>query len=149
MSSEAEIVSRLIGDIYDAALDPALWPQVLQAACGFVPGAASGVFSKDSASRSGGINYAWGDDPRYTQLYFDKYVRSDPFTTAQFFFDIGDVVSIENIMPYDEYRETVIFREWASPQGYVDVLTTATMASLQGGLLLAKATRSTRPPRQS
>jgi hypothetical protein len=27
---EAEIVSDLVGDIYDASLDPALWPEVLE-----------------------------------------------------------------------------------------------------------------------
>ena len=31
-----EILSLLIGDIYDAALDRALWPSVLEKTCGFV-----------------------------------------------------------------------------------------------------------------
>ena len=35
------IESHLIGDIYDAALDPALWPGVLEGCAGFVGGVAS------------------------------------------------------------------------------------------------------------
>jgi hypothetical protein len=34
--SETVLLSRLIGDIYDAALDPARWPGVLEEACRFV-----------------------------------------------------------------------------------------------------------------
>ena len=118
---ELEDFSLLIGDVYDAALDPGLWPDVLQRVCGFVGGAAAGLLSKDSANQSGEMYYVWGDAPEFTQLYFNKYVRLDPFTTAQFFFDVGDVISIDNVMPYDEYKETLVFKEWAQPQGYVDV----------------------------
>src|ERR1700694_2181353 len=53
MVPEFEDFSLLIGDVYDAALDPGLWPHVLQRVCGFVGGAASGLFSKDSANQSG------------------------------------------------------------------------------------------------
>src|SRR5258708_2141455 len=120
MVSELEEVSLLIGDVYDAALDPGLWPHILERVCGFVGGAASGLFSKDSAHQSGEMFYTWGDDPKFTQLYFNKYVKLDPFTTAHFFFNVGDVVSIDNVMPYDEYKETLVFREWVKPQGYVD-----------------------------
>jgi hypothetical protein len=38
---EAEQVSQLIGDIYDASLDPALWPHVLEQTSSFVRGAAA------------------------------------------------------------------------------------------------------------
>ena len=33
-----EKVSRLVGEIYDASLDAALWPRVLEQAAGFVRG---------------------------------------------------------------------------------------------------------------
>jgi DNA-binding CsgD family transcriptional regulator len=123
MVPEFEDFSLLIGDVYDAALDPGLWPHVLQRVCGYVGGAASGLFSKDSANQSGEMFYRWGDNPEFTQLYFNKYVKLDPFTTAHFFFEIGDVISIDNVMPYDEYKETLVFKEWVRPQGYVDVAT--------------------------
>jgi hypothetical protein len=36
--SEATRLSRLIGDIYDAALDPALWPHARRDVASFVDG---------------------------------------------------------------------------------------------------------------
>ena len=33
---ELEQVSALIGDIYDAALDPKLWPSVFESTCKYV-----------------------------------------------------------------------------------------------------------------
>jgi hypothetical protein len=85
MPSESKVVSGLVTDIYDAALDPSLWVSVLEQACEFVRGAASGLFAKDPADRTGDMYYALGDDPHYRELYFHKYVKCDPFTTAQFF----------------------------------------------------------------
>jgi len=37
---EAEELSRVIGDVYDASLDPALWPNAIESICDYV-GAAS------------------------------------------------------------------------------------------------------------
>ena len=42
--SEIEKFSALISDIYDAALDPLLWSDVLKKICAFVPGAAANIF---------------------------------------------------------------------------------------------------------
>ena len=118
--TDAQHVSSLIGDIYDAALDPELWPTVLEKSCGFVRGVASNLYSEDSAAKTGNIHYTWGVDRHYGRLYYDKYIKYNPFTTAQLFFDIGEVVTIGDIMPYDEFLESLFYKEWAQPQGWVD-----------------------------
>jgi DNA-binding CsgD family transcriptional regulator len=118
--SEAEQVSSLIGDIYDAALDPELWPSVLEKGCRFVQGAASNLYSEDSAAKTGNIHYTWGVDRHYGRLYYDKYIKYNPFTTAQLFFDVGEVVTLADIVPLDEFRESLFYREFAHPQGWVD-----------------------------
>jgi len=46
--SETELLSRLIGDIYDAALDPARWPGVLEGSCRFVGSA--GLYLQDAVN---------------------------------------------------------------------------------------------------
>ncbi|HKA73667.1 MAG TPA: LuxR family transcriptional regulator, partial [Xanthobacteraceae bacterium] len=86
--TEAQQVSSLIGDIYDAALDPELWTRVLQKGCAFVGGVASNLYSEDSATRTGNIHYTWGVDRHYGRLYYDRYIKFNPFTTAQLFFDV-------------------------------------------------------------
>src|SRR5262245_40428368 len=67
---EFEQVSSLIADIYDAALDPARWDDVLRAARDFVGGSAAALFSKDVSVQSLNVYYDCGGiDPHYTRLY--------------------------------------------------------------------------------
>ena len=49
--NEIEQASKLIGDIYDAALDPALWGNVLEQTCQFVNGYDAGL-PLDSVART-------------------------------------------------------------------------------------------------
>ena len=73
---EAERLSALIGEIYDAAIDPTLWLNVLKDTAGFVGGSAAVLFWKDLASRRGQEFYQHGHDPAYVRSYWDKYVNS-------------------------------------------------------------------------
>src|SRR5262245_43871988 len=47
MVDPQEQLSHLIGDIYDAALDPALWVSVLETTCRYLGGATSALQSHD------------------------------------------------------------------------------------------------------
>jgi DNA-binding CsgD family transcriptional regulator/PAS domain-containing protein len=119
MTSEAELVSLLVGDIYDAALDPALWRGVLEKITGFVGGHSAGLGSINSISREPAAHYTFGCDPHYLQLHVDTYMKFDP-TSTMFFFPSEQVASIADLMPYEEFRDTRFYREWAQPQGFVD-----------------------------
>jgi DNA-binding CsgD family transcriptional regulator/PAS domain-containing protein len=120
---DPERLSALIGDIYDAALDPTLWGDVLRKAREFVGGYHAALSWKDAVAKRAGSYFDDGDMvPSYRQLYFDKYVKFDPFTTAQFFAEIGEPKSIFEVLPYSEYVETRVYKEWARPQGLVDAV---------------------------
>jgi len=137
-NDEANTLLSLIGDIFDAALDPALWPEVLTKTARFLPGVASAIFGKDAANRSGNIYYDdAGISPHYKQLYFDKYVRLDPANAGHFFSEIGAPVSTVDLLPYEEFLETRFYKEWVQPQGIVDFISavldkTPTSAALFG-----------------
>jgi DNA-binding CsgD family transcriptional regulator len=118
--TETRQVSALIGDIYDAALDPELWPRVLERGCRFVGGVASNLYSEDSATRTGNIHYTWSVDRHYGRLYYDKYIKYNPFTTPQLFFDVEQVVTLGDIVSHAEFRESLFYNEWAKPQGWID-----------------------------
>jgi DNA-binding CsgD family transcriptional regulator/PAS domain-containing protein len=122
MIQEAEVLSDLIGTIYDTTLDRALWPDALRKAAEFVAGSAAAIFSKSPAAGSGYVYYESGIDPYYQQLYFDKYVKLDPATTGHYFADIGQPVAIADLMPYQEFLETRFYKEWVHPQGLVDLV---------------------------
>jgi DNA-binding CsgD family transcriptional regulator len=116
---ERELPSALIGCIYDAALDPTLWRGVLQKIAAYTGGQSAGLASMDSVSKAADAHYTFGCDPHYLQLQIDTYAKFDP-TSALFLFAPGQVVSIGDLMPYDEYLETRFYLEWAQPQGWVD-----------------------------
>jgi DNA-binding CsgD family transcriptional regulator len=115
-----EQISQLIGDIYDAALKPELWPRALEGLCGFVGGSMANIFWQDVAGKSAKKLFEWGNDPRYTDLYMEKYAKIDPLFPAAYFFSVGEVFSQSDIMPYEELYETRIYKEWIQPQGYID-----------------------------
>jgi DNA-binding CsgD family transcriptional regulator len=133
--SEPEQLFALIGDIYDAALNPALWVGVLEKTARFVGGPAAGLFWQDAASKSGDAAYGYGIEPYYQELYFEKYIKLDPLLIGHFFAEVEQPVSVSDIMPYDEFLETRAYLEWGRPQGLVDTLNvvldkTATSAAM-------------------
>jgi DNA-binding CsgD family transcriptional regulator len=113
-------LSTLIGEIYDAALDPSRWVEVLGKAARFVGGPAAALFFKSAASKTGAVAYDYGTDPHYRQLYFERYIKLDPSTTGQFFAEIDEPIATADIIPYDEFLQSRFYREWAKPQGLVD-----------------------------
>ncbi len=128
-------LSDLIEQIYDAALEPALWNDVVVSINDFVGGHACGIFSKDSSSQSGLTHYYCGADPHYIQLYSQTYARFDPLTTLP---PLGQVVSIPDLVNYDEYRGGRFYQEWLRPQGCVDAANVGLEQSSSNALLVNK-----------
>jgi DNA-binding CsgD family transcriptional regulator len=119
---QAEQCSSLIGEIYDAALDPSLWSDVVGKAARFVGGSAAAIYAKSPTALTGNLYYESGTDPYYRQLYFDKYIKFDPSTTSHYFADVEQLIATADCMPYQEFLETRFYKEWAQPQGLVDGL---------------------------
>jgi DNA-binding CsgD family transcriptional regulator len=113
-------LSELIGEIYDAALDPSLWSDVVGKAAGFVGGSAAAIFSKSPTDGSGSVYYESGTDPYYRDLYFNKYVKLDPSTCGHYFADVEQPIAVADLLPYHEFLETRFYKEWVRPQGLVD-----------------------------
>jgi DNA-binding CsgD family transcriptional regulator len=119
-------LSQLIGDIYDAALDPAQWPAALRESRAFVGGSAAALYAKNAVRKTGKMFAQEGDISReFRQLYIAKYAKLDPFSTGHFFAEIGQPIATADVMPYEEFLATRFYREWVRPQGLVDNLTAA------------------------
>ena len=128
----------LIEDIYDAALEPARWNDVVVSINRFVGGRACGLIAKDTASQSGLTYYYCGVDPHYIQLYADTHARYDHLTVLP---PLGRVVSIPDLMRYDDYSKGPFFHEWLRPQGCVDIANAVLESSSpESGVLLAVLT---------
>jgi hypothetical protein len=101
-----ESLSHLIGEIYDAALDPALWPDVLPKAAGYVGGQAAGLLAKSSLTNVPTAFFHIGIDPEYMRRYLDEFWRYDPCGAIEMLsFAIEQPVSTMDLLPYDEFRE--------------------------------------------
>src|SRR3974390_2490802 len=101
---------ELIGEIYDAALVPSLWSDVVGKAGHLVGCPAAAIFSKSPIAGNGNVYYESGIDPYCRELYFEKYVKLDPATTGHYFADLGQPIATADLMPYDEFLETQFYR---------------------------------------
>ena len=65
MLSETERASLLIGQIYDAALDPSLWRAVLAGMCKFVPAGFGILITEDAVSERAHVHYTSHDEAEW------------------------------------------------------------------------------------
>jgi len=135
---EAVRLSAVIGNLYDASLDPALWSAVLGEARDFVGGSGAAIFAKDVTAMTLTVFHHDGQlDPHYQRIYHERYMPIDPSNTAHFFSTVGEPMATADFIDYEEFRQTRFYIEWGRPQGLVDFLTvalerTATSAALFG-----------------
>jgi DNA-binding CsgD family transcriptional regulator/PAS domain-containing protein len=133
---ELEQISELIGLIYDASLDPGLWPSTLGRTAAFVPGLSATLFAKDAGSKSGNIYYDDGGlEPIYKQLYFEKYIKIDPSHHGQVFAEIEQPVSMLDWNSHAEFLQSRFYQEWVRPQGIVDIVCAVLDKSATGAAL--------------
>ncbi|WP_407183866.1 LuxR C-terminal-related transcriptional regulator [Bradyrhizobium centrosematis] len=122
---QANRFSSLVGEIYDAAIDPALRSGALEQVSHFVGGCAAMILSRDSARRSLEIHQHFGTDARFRQLYRDRYVELDPMLDRHLTLAPDQTIGVTDIMPHADFLETSFYREWLEPQGAIDLATVA------------------------
>jgi hypothetical protein len=122
---EAEELSRVIGDVYDASLDPALWPTAIESVCGYIGAASASLHSQDSISRATDALFWWcgaSSAPHYFQAYLEKYGKINPIFPGVIFFDVEQPVAVPDVISCEEFVRTRFFREWLAPQSLTDGL---------------------------
>ena len=117
-----EQLSELVGEIYDAALDPALWSAAFDRACAYIGGSHAYVMAQDNVRKLVDFYFVSRHDPLYRQLYIERYFRLNPlFPTVQFF-GVEETRGVPDVAPYDEFCRSQFSREYLAPQGIVDGL---------------------------
>ena len=104
MASELIALSAVIADIYDAAINPALWQQTLSRICVYVGGTSAALYWHDAATERSDVFHMVNEPPEYTRLYFEKYASMNPMFPAATFFDEGVVSGTVEIMPRAEFE---------------------------------------------
>jgi DNA-binding CsgD family transcriptional regulator len=118
--NDSKQLPALIGEIYDAVIDPAQRNDVLDKIASFAGGHSGGLLSKHSLSKSEVLYCYVGADPNSLQVYSESYPKLDP-TVDSPSFRVEQVVSATDLVPYEEFRRGRFYREWARPHGWVDV----------------------------
>lgn len=116
---EDQGLTQLIGEIYDAALDASRWTHVLAKIARYVDGQAAGLLTKDGVSKSGSVYYQAGVDPHFVGTYMETYWKFDPVASLPDY-ELEQIVSVPDLMPYEEFLAGRFYREWAQPQGWID-----------------------------
>jgi len=122
-SRDTDTLSALIAAIYDAAIDPQIWPGVLRAAAIYVGGHAAAIFAKGISGLAFGVFHDDGTiTDEYKRRYFETYARLDPATAGHLYAELEQPIATADILDYDEFLESRFYKEWAVPQGIVDFL---------------------------
>jgi DNA-binding CsgD family transcriptional regulator/PAS domain-containing protein len=114
-----EQLSSLIGDIYDATLDPVQRNNVLDRIAKFTGGHSGGLLSKHLLNNSDKVYCYIGAGPDGLRAYSESFSKFA--LTADAPCGAEQVVSTADLVPYEEFRQGRFYKEWARPQGWVDI----------------------------
>jgi DNA-binding CsgD family transcriptional regulator len=118
-----EALLKIVGNIYDAALEPSRWKRALEEAREFVGGAAAAIYSRDILGKPFAVHHEDGGiDPHYTELFAREHTGIDPTWRAQCQATVDNPLSTTDMIDYREFVATPAYLEWARPQGLVDFI---------------------------
>jgi len=113
--------SDLVGQIYDAALAPNLWPEALDRLRRYL-GAQVGILSSFDAydADTWGWQHAIGFEPYYLQLYKEKYMLLNPWMDVVAALGSGETTYVSRHAGYEAITQSAFYTEWLKPQRLVD-----------------------------
>ena len=120
MTSDA--FSTLIGDIYECVLEAGRWPGVLGRVCAEIGGPAGWIAVHFPDRVTSSYQIECGTDPEWQRRLRERYVGSSPFIGLTHYVRPGDILSVGDVIDYDEFTRGRFYREWASPQGWPDLV---------------------------
>jgi DNA-binding CsgD family transcriptional regulator len=123
ITDEAELISQLIGDIYDAVLDRTLWPSVIEKTCHYVGGQSGALVALGPTRSEAQFHFEWGTDPEFVESYQRTYGLLNPLHVPTLMqAKVGSVLATTDIVPHDEILACRFYKEWLTPQGIVDAI---------------------------
>jgi DNA-binding CsgD family transcriptional regulator/PAS domain-containing protein len=105
---------ELVGEIYEAAIQPEKWPDILQKLGQFMQSSKAVLFTNLHLPSQGGFYFTWGIPQAVSQQYFDHYQPYDIWTQVgiqRAIFYEGNVVLGTELVPHQQYLESKIWRE--------------------------------------
>ena len=116
MSGGKELIA-LIDLIYEAVLDNDLWPSVLIKLADAV-GAAHAVMPSVDWRANIFATIAPRDDPDLVASYKEYWAFRDPLLSRAMLRPVGEINTLDSLMPRDEFAAPPVFNEWWRPAEY-------------------------------
>src|ERR1700730_1735610 len=113
MSGGKELIA-LIDLIYEAVLDNDLWPSVLIKLADAV-GAGPPVMPAVDWRANIFATIAPRDDPDLVASYKEYWAFRDPLLSRAMLRPVGEINTLDSLMPRDEFAATPVFNEWWRP----------------------------------
>jgi DNA-binding CsgD family transcriptional regulator len=140
--NEAEELSLLIGDIYDAALDRALWPNAFDRIRHFLGGCTASLISQDAVTKAVDVHFMLGHEQQFVDLYREKYFKINPIFPTVMFLDVEQTNVLPDVLPIEEFVQTRFAKEWIAPQNLRDGVFSTLEKSPSGCTVLMTMRRS-------
>jgi DNA-binding CsgD family transcriptional regulator len=117
----ADVLSSVIGDIYDCTLNPAGWSGVLTRITAAVDGAYTTISLASTADLQGRMAAHSPWDPEMLRVLNDEYgVHGIPGLSTVLFGDVDTPWATLSSMSEAEFQESPFYKNWAKPQGLRD-----------------------------
>src|SRR2546430_1234220 len=110
-------LTALIDLIYEAVLDNDLWPSVLIKLADAV-GAAHVVMPSVDWRAKIFATIAPRDDPELIASYKEYWAFHDPLLARAKLRPVGQIGTLDSLMPREEFAATPVFKEWWRPAQY-------------------------------
>lgn len=116
--------ARITDAIYEAALDPALWPDVLDGVRRLLNATAAHVMYHDHHARGGSIAADCGLDPAMVLAYVRHYHALDPWAKAATPASVvaGRAILGQSLVPHADLVKTEFYADLARPFGVTRAL---------------------------
>lgn len=128
-------LSRVIGEIYDCAIDPAGWPVALRSMCRLVGATLGSIALYDPIGRRTRFRIWWGESPdwpEHVRRFDEIYAPLMPFYDAMLKAEIDEPVDTGWMIRTSgvvDFYTSEFYRGWGEPAGLKDVVSTVILKS--------------------
>ena len=129
IAMDAALLSRLIGSIYDCAIDPTLWPSTLEQIALALDSPAAALNVLDIVAGTERTLVYAGVSREYQELYHNHHQGNDLFGHGMLLQPIDQPATSDELVTEAELLGSRMYREWAAPQGFRHVMLTTLMRS--------------------
>lgn len=110
---------ELIGDIYDAAIEPARWPSACERLARLIDGAQTAIALHDTATHRVSLKASWNVDPAFEAVMKANFAIN-PLVPSVWYADVDEPFSAMGFMGEREFKECRFYRQTLTPFGIGD-----------------------------